>query len=218
MVSVSAWAGVEPEATVARSRTESGITTSTTPVSYTHLPEFIADPQPEAVQGTDVESWAAVDVRAALPHFSGCLVVVGQGGDGARVHAAFGDEVPETLCEHPGLARTCRGDHPGRPGAVVDCGELVGSQIGGRVNPAGRSKLSRLRVPPVDHPDPRRELRRLRWAAIDEDRGPVGQNDVSRRNVSRRNVNRRHVSQWGFTRSGPGLTNTCCLLYTSRCV
>ena len=94
-------------------------------------PELVADPQPEAVQGTDVESRSAVDVRAALPHFRGRLVVVRQRRDGGRVHAAFGDQVPEALGQHPGLSRARRGDHPGRPGAVVHGRQLVGCQIGG---------------------------------------------------------------------------------------
>ena len=146
----------------------------------TARPEFIADPQPEAVQGTDVESRAAVDVRAALPHFGGRLVVVRQRRDRGRVHAAFGDEVPETLGQHPGLSRAGGGDHPSRTGAVVDRRELVGSQIGGCVNPAGRSQPSRLRVPPMDHLDPRSEFRRLWWTPVDEDRSPVGHDDVAR--------------------------------------
>ena len=161
-------------------------------------PEFVADPEPETVQGTDVEPRAAVDVGATLPHFRRRFVVVGQRGDGGRVHAALVDEVSETLGQHPGLSRARRGDHPGRPGVVVDRGQLIGSQIGRRARSAGIPEASRLGVPPMDHLDPRCEGRRLRWTPVDEDRGPVSHDDVGQR---------------AFTRPGlapVSLTNTLC--------
>ena len=106
--------------------------------------------------------------------------VVGQGGDRARVHAAVGDEVAEPLGQHPGLARSGRGDHPGRP------------RCGDRPRPAGPGR-ARQRVD-GGRPGSRRPASAFqrwttpipgRWAAVggtavDVQRRAVGEDDVGR--------------------------------------
>ena len=65
----------------------------------------------------------------ALLHLELRLLVV---GDGEHARCARSPrstiDVAQPLGEHAGLARTGRGDHPGRPPHVGDRGELVGGQ------------------------------------------------------------------------------------------
>ena len=91
--------------------------------------EFVADPEPEAVQGADIEGGCPGNVLATQPQVCGRLVVVGQRRDRARMHPPVDDQVTKSLGEDPGLARARRSDDPGRPGAVADGGQLVRSQL-----------------------------------------------------------------------------------------
>ena len=68
---------------------------------------------------------AALDVRAALPHFCGRLVVVRQRGDRLWVYPTFCDEMPEAFGQHTGLPGPGRRDHTSWAGVVPDRLELV---------------------------------------------------------------------------------------------
>ena len=145
--------------------------------------ELVADPEAEAVERADVEGPGPVDVRATPGELAGRLVVVGQRGDHARVHTAVAEQMPQALGQDPGLARSGRGDDPGRPAVMVHGFHLVRGEIGRRRPVTGRSQGARLGVPTVDDAETGRELRRLGWAAVDEQRGAVAEDDVGGRSL-----------------------------------
>ncbi len=141
--------------------------------------ELVADPQPQAVQRTDVEGRRPVDVGAAEPQLARRFVVVGQCRHGARVDAAVTDEVAQALGEHAGLARTGRGNDTGRAGEMADGSQLVRSEIGDGPPPADRPEPSGFGIPAMHHSDPRGEPGRLWRAPVNEQRCAVGEQDVA---------------------------------------
>ena len=65
------------------------------------------------------------------------LLVVGDGDDRARLDAAVAVQVAQPLGEHPRLAGAGGRDHARRPGPVGHCGELIGGQVGARIDRLG---------------------------------------------------------------------------------
>ncbi len=98
--------------------------------------------------------------------------------------AAVADEMAQALGEDAGLARTGRRNDPGRSGEVADGRQLVGREIGDGRRVAGGPEPAGFGIPAMHHRDPGGESGRLRRAAVDEERRPVGEQDVGLRRLS----------------------------------
>ncbi len=93
------------------------------------------DGQGQAVEGADLE---AGEVGGAFLHLFAGPDVEGQQADGRWVDVSFADQVAGPFGEHPGLARSGRGDDAGSAAAVGDGFELIGRQVGlGRADTGG---------------------------------------------------------------------------------
>ena len=110
------------------------------------------------------------------------LAVVGHGEEQVALVAPVGEEVAEPLGEDPRLAGPGGGDDAGRSAPVGDGGQLVGCELGPRLDP-GRH---RAQVPGVDRLGPHQHGRGqdggvdvVGWPAVDPRDGAVGEQDVA---------------------------------------
>ena len=111
----------------------------------------------------------------------------------APLDATVAVQVSQPLGEDPRLARASRRDHPRRPGPVAHCGELIGGQIGARIDRLGsRHEEAAVDGLAVDDGEPAHVVGRpgLPRATVDPDRSSVAKGDVRR---SRRRRGRRIV-------------------------
>ena len=81
--------------------------------------------------------WAASPL-GALRELVGGSPVVGDGGHRGGRHVAIGEQVPQSLREDTGLARTGRSDDARRTDRVRGCGELIIGEVGARRRLLGR--------------------------------------------------------------------------------
>ena len=102
-------------------------------------PELLADRKGDAVERPYVRATVRHEVCAPFPQLLGRLRVESERGDRGRVDTAVDDEMPKAFGEHPRLARTGGGDHPGRAAQVGDRRELVRGQLGRRWLVTGRA-------------------------------------------------------------------------------
>ncbi len=138
----------------------------------------VADGQAERVEGTDLGS----ELGGPGAHLVGGAAVEGHRGQADRLPAPVDDEVAQPLGEHPGLARTGRGDDPCRADSVADRGELVRRQIGLGRSVAGDGERARVDRLTVHHGDASElvGVERLSRASVDVGGCAVRQGDVRR--------------------------------------